>query len=201
MQRLIKTSLLMAFLCLIIFWTGCGGKQVQTAQKSIEIKSKDVKSVPDWFLNLPEDPNYLYAAATATSKDLQMAIDTAKHEGTVSVGQQLETRVSGLFKRFREETGVGEESELLAQTTAVSKAVVSESLNGCKAKKQEVFKEGILYRTYVLMEMPIGMANQALLSKIKAQNEMYTRFRASQAFDELEQEVEKYEQIKKEETP
>jgi hypothetical protein len=64
--------------------------------------------------------------------------------------------------------------------------------------KRDYRKEGIHYRVYVLIEMPIGEANTALMAKIKANNNVYTRFRASEAFKELEEEVEKYERLKKE---
>jgi hypothetical protein len=48
------------------------------------------------------------------------------------------------------------------------------------------------------MELPIGVMNSALLEKIKDNKNMYTRFRASEAFKELEEETAKYEQFKKE---
>ena len=47
------------------------------------------------------------------------------------------------------------------------------------------------------MELPIGAANAEMLAKIKENERMYTRYRASEAFKELEEEVEKYEKIKK----
>ena len=44
-------------------------------------------------------------------------------------------------------------------------------------------------RVYVLMTLPIGSANQALMSKLKANEHLYTRFRASQAFEELDADI------------
>jgi len=125
-------------------------------------------------------------------------VNTAKEEARADIARQMRVKISGMFKRFREKTGVGEDSEFLSIETDVSKSVVSESLVGCKARSQKVLREGPLYRAYVLMELPIGAANSAMLGKIKANQKMYTRFRASQAFNELEDEVDKYEQFKKE---
>ncbi len=196
MQRFISTSLIIALLGLIILWTGCGGGK--QPGPTGEIKVDDTISVPDWFLNPPEDPDHLYAPATAAKKDMQLAINTAKHQGEVSITGQIETKVSGLFKNFMEEAGAGEDSELLALTTSASKAVISDSINFCKAAKQEVKKEGTLFRAYVLMEMPIGAASAAMMAQVKSNKHMYDRFRATQAFDELNEEVEKYEQFKKE---
>ena len=199
MQRIISTSLIIALLGLTILWTGCGGgKKAGRIEISGESKGEEAISVLEWFLNPPEDPNYLYSPATATSKDLQLAINTAKHQGQVDITQQLQTKVSGMFKRFREEVGAGEDAELIAQTTSASKAIVSETISGCKASKQEVKKEGTLFRAYVLMEMPIGASYTDMMGKIKSNQHMYDRFRATQTFDELNEEVGKYEQFKKE---
>ena len=110
----------------------------------------------------------------------------------------MRTKISALFKQFRDETGTPEDAEFIEQATSVSKSVVSEMMVGSKVSKQEVQQKGTMYHAFVLMEMPIGEANAALMSKIKANNHLYTRFRAAQGFKELESEVEKYEQWKKE---
>ena len=128
-----------------------------------------------------------------------MSVNKAKQQGRVDIAQQMETKVKSMIKQFNEEVGLGEDAEFLSQTTEVSKLVTSKVLNGSKARKVETVKEGeIIYRSYVLMEMPIGSANTALMEAIKKQQNMYTRFRASQGFQELEGEVDKYDQFKKE---
>ena len=59
-------------------------------------------------------------------------------------------------------------------------------------------EEDGLYRAYVLMEVPIGEANKVLAAQIKANEHLYTRFRAAQGFKELAEEVERYEKFKRE---
>jgi len=154
-------------------------------------------SVPDFYANPPSDPNYLFAPATAISQDLQHAVNTAKEEARVGIARDMRVKMQAMFKRFREETGVGEDAEFLSMETDVSKSVVSETLVGTKTRTQKILREGTLYRVYVLMELPIGAANAEMLAKIKENERMYTRYRASEAFKELEEEVEKYEKIKK----
>jgi len=46
------------------------------------------------------------------------------------------------------------------------------------------------------MEMPIGEANARFLEKIRAQERLHTRVRASEAFEELDREVQAYEEWK-----
>jgi cell wall-associated NlpC family hydrolase len=48
------------------------------------------------------------------------------------------------------------------------------------------------------MRMPIGEAQEKLLQQIQTQRNTYTRFRSSQAFEELEQEVDGYRQREEE---
>lgn len=179
-------------LILVIFATfliACGGKT----------KLNNPISLPAWFQNPPEDPNYMFSTATMTSKDLQLALNKAKQQARVDLAQQMETKIKSMTKQFTEEVGLGEDAEFLSQTSVVSKSVTSKVLNGSRARQVETIKEdGVIYRAYVLMELPIGPANSALLDAVKKQQNLYTRFRSSQGFQELEEEVEKYDQFKKE---
>jgi tryptophan 2,3-dioxygenase len=88
---------------------------------------------------------------------------------------------------------------LLSQTTDVFKSVTAKVLNGLQTRKQMVVEDGISYRAYVLMELALGDANAALVEGFRNQQNMYNRFRASQTYQELEEEVEKYEDFKKQE--
>ncbi len=161
--------------------------------------TKVVPQPPDWYPNPPQDPNFLFAVATATSRDLQLASEKAKQDCRVDLASQLEANVSGLIKKFDEEVGRTEDSELLGLYTQVSKTVVDQTLVGARVKKLKVYKEGDLYRVYVLMELPLGFMKEMLLNQVKKQEALYTRFRASQAFRELEKEVQELRKMRKEE--
>jgi len=178
--------ILLIFTMLIV---ACGSKIIQ----------ENPLNLPSWFQNPPEDPNYMFSIATSTSKDMQMSINKAKQEARVDLAQQMETKIKAMTKQFSEEVGLGEDAEFLSQTSVVSKSVTSKVLSGSRARQVKTFKEsGIIYRSYILMELPIGTANSALLDEVKKQQNLYTRFRASQGFQELEEEVEQYDQFKKE---
>jgi len=192
MRTIHFSKLFGSVIILMIFATflmACGGKT----------KLDNPSGLPPWFQNPPEDPNYMFSTATMTSKDLQLAINKAKQQARVDLAQQMETKIKAMTKQFTEEVGLGEDAEFLSQTSVVSKSVTSKILNGSRARQVETIKEdGVIYRAYVLMELPIGPANSALLNAVKKQQNLYTRFRSSQGFQELEEEVEKYDQFKKE---
>lgn len=185
-------SLLLMLVIFSVLFMFCGGSKqvVQTQQPVSE------SPCPDWFTNVPEDPDYLYAAATATSKDLQTAINKAKQDARVDIAAQMEARLQGLVKQFKEEIGEGEDSQVNAQFTTVSKTVVSTTLNGCKAKNQYTKREGTLWRACILMEYPIGAANAQFLQQLKNNDLLRQKTAATDAFKELEAEVQKFEEEK-----
>ena len=156
-----------------------------------------IKGLPGWYLKPPTDKNFLYAPATAVSRDVQVAINKAEAEGRAGLAQQLEVKYGALTKRFVEEVG-REGSQLLDQYTTAYKAVVSQTLYGTRAKQQALRTEGDVYRATVLMELPVGEASKKLLEQLRQQEQLYTRFRASEVFKELDAEVQRYEAWKRE---
>ncbi len=182
----------LSFLFIVIwsFGVGCGGGQ-QMLQNNAE------SPCPDWFNNPPVDPEYLFSVATATSRDLQMAINKAKQQALLDIAGQIETRVKGLAKQFTEEIGLGEDAQFNSQMTQAIKTVVSTTINGAKPRFQNTSKEGVLWRACVLMELPMGELKAQFMQNLKNREILRQKLRASEAFQELEEEVEKYEQEKR----
>ena len=148
-----------------------------------------VKKAPDWMMNVPADDDNLSAAATATSRDFQLAVDKARNLALVDIGRQLGTHMTNLTKQFQEETGMAADSQLLREFTSVTKAIVDETLVGARIAKRRLITEGNIYRAFVLVELPIGEANHALAQKLKSDEALYTRFRATQAYADLDDAV------------
>jgi hypothetical protein len=185
----ILKSLFGAALVAVLF-VGCGGS-------SEPLQKTDTGDVPEWYMNPPSDPNFLHSVNTSTSKDMQTAVDKATQAARVELGRQVEVKINALQKRFTEETGIGDDAQLLDQFTQASKTVVSTSLSGSKEKQKKIVKDGNNWRAYVLVEYPLGAAQEALREQIKKNEQLYTRFRASQSYKELDEEVQKYEESKK----
>lgn len=78
------------FLLLLVslfYLSGCGGSA-----------TTNISNVPDWYNNPPSDPNYLFAPATAVSKDMQLAVDKAVTGGRAEIARQTEVKLKGLQK-------------------------------------------------------------------------------------------------------
>ena len=65
---------------------GCGGTK--------SLQATDTGEIPDWFTNVPKDPNSLYGAKTATSQDLQLAIDKAATDARAEIASGNKNRRS-----------------------------------------------------------------------------------------------------------
>lgn len=181
---------LFIFVLLMIYLAGCGSSNKN-------LSSVDTGNIPDWYLNPPKDPNYLFSPQTQTSQDMQLAINKAITAGRADIARQVEVKLNSLEKQFGEEVGTDSSSEFLSQFTQATKTVTDQTLIGSRVDKQTLVKDGNIFRAYVLVEYPLGEANQALMQQIKNNEHLYTRFRSSQAFNELDNEIKKYEDWKK----
>ena len=179
-----------AVLLLAISLAACGPAKVDLTPAPSD---KSLDSMPPWMMTPPDDPGYLFSTATATSQDMQMAIDKAKIAAQTQLAQQMETRLENLTKNFQEETGLAVGSQLLSEFSNATKAVAQQTLVGARIKEQKMVKDKEVYRSYVLMSLPLGEANQVLINQVKTNQELYTRFRSTQAFEELEKEIKKLE--------
>ncbi len=177
----------LSFLGLAVLAVGlvaCGGSE----------NVAEEENVPEWFLNPPEDPNYVFAVQSATSQQMQVALDKATTSARGDLASQLETKVEGMTKTFTEEVG----DDLRQQYTDAQKTITSKVLRGTSPQEREVYQQDNgTYQAFVLMELPVGKAAKELLSKLQQNDEMYTRFRASQAFEEMNEAVEEYEEEQK----
>src|SRR6267378_4166914 len=147
-------TVLYVFIALLV--SGCGGSKSS-------MQSLSSGDVPNWYTKPPSDPNFLYAAKSAVSTDVQLAIDKAANEARADVARQLEDKVNSLEKRFKEEVGTGENAQYLDMFTTANKQITSSVLIGSKLKEQKFFQDGDAWRSYVLIELPLGAAREAML--------------------------------------
>ena len=188
---------LVSFVAVSLALLGCSGTKTPQAQQEETVRLT-MAGIPPWFPVPPADGEHLFGTGTGESGDMQFAVNKAEQAARVQITSNIEARVSSLFKTFSEETGVGQDAEFISMSTGVSKTVASEVISGTRIRDQKIVPEGGRYRAYVLMEMAIGETAARLQAQIKAQNRLYTQFRASQGYQELEEEVEAFEEFKKE---
>lgn len=181
---------------LLLSALGCGRGPKPAVDLTPAASRETINNLPGWYLKPPTDRDYLFGTATAVSRDVQIAINKAQADARNAIAQGLEVKYGALNKRFVEEVG-REGAQLLDQYTQVYKGVVSTTLVGSRARQQVLRTEGSVYRAIVLMELPVGEMSKRLLEQLRAQEQLYTRFRATEAFKELDAEVQRYEAWKR----
>tara|TARA_Y100000590_G_C15459934_1_gene916073 strand:- start:138 stop:725 length:588 start_codon:yes stop_codon:yes gene_type:complete len=153
-----------------------------------------IKNTPEWFLQLPSEDGFRFSTATATSRDMQLAIDKAELDAANKLAGRMNSVMDAYIKRVREENSLDDTSEILDRFSKVQDQVISTSLEGYDVVKKDLQNEGDIWRSYVLIKWDEGAADKKLLAQIKRDKELYDAIRASELVDEMEEKVEQYRQ-------
>lgn len=170
---------------------GCATDPKIIAEKQkTEIAKKAIKETPKWFKKLPKSKKFLYAKGTQISPDMQMSIDKATLAAKRSLAEKLESTISSKTKSFAKEVGMDELTELYTELEQVTINTVKEAnIVGFKEYKSKTIATGSKYRTYFVLEYPLGSANKILISQIKNNALLEGSLQASKAYKELEKEI------------
>ena len=170
--------------------TACATPQPGTPEAKKQSAEDTADAIPDWFLTMPQDDMALYAAGTAQSSDLQLAMDKAVLSAKRALADRINSHVSSKMKEFVAETGTGADTQVTSEIERVTSNLITEvSLSGYSQANAKVITDQGSYRSYVLLKYPMGSANGLLVDQIKKNDVLESRVRASKAFEELEKDI------------
>ena len=185
---------IITFSLLLLFSVNCGSSK--GPDLSPEASRKTLSTSPKWFMDIPNKDGFRYETSTATSQDMQLAVNKARLDAAQNLAGQVSSEMNGLVKRAQEETGLGADSDLIDQFSQTQEQVIATSLKDWKVSEKEIQEEKSnnqrIYRAYVLIEWDEGAANKRLLQKIKEDEKLYTLMRSTELFEEMDEKVEKY---------
>ena len=196
-------NIICLFLGLIIFTiTSCGPKpgsreavlkirkdQIEKVEKKVE---KTVSSIPNWCLNPPISDFAIAACGAGESANMNMARNRAVLDAKRQLADSIDSEISSRMEDFLKSTGMGANEQVKQASEVVTKnTTIQAKLTGYKQTKSDAFSMGSKYQFYVLVEYPIGEANQALLNQIKQDEVLSTQKDADKAMAELEAEIDK----------
>lgn len=139
------------------------------------------------------------AVGIGVSSTVQLALDKAKTRARTEIAHILETKLNSLKKAFTEEIGEGQGAEYNSLFSAASKHIASQVLRSSVPRDLKYETQGGQTTAWALIVVDPKVIADAFAAEANTQRHLYTRFRASQAFNELEQEIKKYEEFKKKE--
>jgi len=178
--------------CQTIPEPGSPEEMVQEKEEQIAAVQTTSQDIPWWFLTPPVYENYLSATGTATSSDLQLAVDKAVLFAKRDLADRINSSVSSKMKSFVAETSAGNTTELVSEIERITRNLVSEvNLSGYTREEVEVKPSGTNYRVYILLNFAVDKANRLLVDQVNKSQILETRLRASKAFKELEEDISK----------
>lgn len=179
--------LIIAILSLTLMACNSTGKYAKIEKEKYErdakYAEKALDKMPDWMTETPEDSAAVYANGTATSYDINMAdtkaMTMAMGKICISAGGTVDER----SRVFMQDTpdGTIERSELAIQSMCDSVDV-----SGAEIAKIKRITQGTKYRTYVLMVLPFGDANQLAAIRRIARDQAQAQERMEEVFEEME---------------
>ncbi|MBC8487292.1 MAG: LPP20 family lipoprotein [Bacteroidetes bacterium] len=150
-------------------------------------------SSPKRLVTPPSDEYTLYARGLSTDQLVEEEADAAAAlNARNELAASIENHIKSLTKRAREQIGIGKDAELNSQFSQAIKQTVDQTLNfSTLYKSAETIKKRNAFRAEVIYKIDIGPVNKRIMENIKQRQNLYERFRTSELFKELEEEIEK----------
>ena len=140
-----------------------------------------IKKAPDYMTELPRSDNAVYANGTAVSSDMGMAAHKAKLMAYGKICMAAGGRVTQNSRMFLmdSENATAEQSEL-----AIQSMCPNVDISGVETVDVQTIAENGRFRTYVLVALPTGSANQIRQDQDRRANQTRMQQRAGQAFQD-----------------
>jgi len=155
--------------------------------------SKQITNIPDWYMNVPTDEEAIYSSGTARAPDMQLAVDIAIMNAKTVLADRINGKLSSMTKTFVAKIGSSDlDTSVLSEIEKTSKNIVAEvDVAGYKVDKSDITQDGTQYRAYVLLEYSNEEAIKIMMNRMRKDRMVYSRLRSTEAWKELENQVDK----------
>ena len=155
--------------------------------------SKQIEQIPEWYLNIPSAEDTIYSSGSAKAPDLQLAVDIAIMNAKTTLADRINGKLDSMTKSFVAKIGSTDlDTSVLNEIEKTSKNVIaSVDVAGYVVDKSDITQEGTQYRAYVLLAYNSEEATKIMMNRMKRDRMIYSRIRSTEAWKELEDEVNK----------
>lgn len=178
--------LLLVSLALIIF--GCGSNK-----KAVKADGNQVYR-PEWW-GEQKEADYVCTYGQSANVSENASITAARSIAMSDAAQFVQTNVESMMKYYLEEAGVVD-PQLLSLVSNVVRTSAKAKFSGAIVGKLETRRvnegNGPRFKTWTQMLIPREQINETVWSNIRNEEALYNQFKASQAFQELEEQMKKY---------
>ena len=187
---------------LLIGLIGCANKppvEISSIDYEIQKVETAVSQIPKWYLEIPKDKENVYSTGTATAPDLQLAVDIATMNAKTTLADRINGRLDAMIKTFIAKVGQDDlDSEVITEVEKVSKNLIAEvDVAGYVPTTVKVYPSGTQFRAFVLLTYSEKEARKVIVNRMRKNRLAYSKLKATDAWKELEDEVEKSKQDEK----
>ena len=156
-----------------------------------EEASITVLMVPDWCKKMPKSDLFIYACGIGNSSNLNMSNSRALLDGKAKLANQINGQITSRMTDLLEDLGENNNQVIQASERVIKSVTKETQVAGFKEVQSEFQNIGSKFQTYILLEYPIGEANQLLYNKIKNDSILSNQEAIDSALEELEAEINK----------
>ena len=158
-----------------------------------EVVKTQVEMIPNWYMNIPSDDEIIYSSGTANAPDMQLAVDIAILNAKTVLADRINGKLDSMTKSFIAKIGSTDlDASVLTEIEKTTKNIIaSVDVSGYKVDKSKILRDGIQYRAYVLLAYDNEEATKIMMNRMRKDRMVYSRLRSTQAWKELEKEVNK----------
>lgn len=138
---------------------------------------------PKWMKELPKSTSAVYENGTAVSPDMGMSANKAKTMAFGKICMAAGGRVNQQSKIYRTDS---ESSSTEFSELAIKSFCPGVDITGAEVVETRQVAEGTRFRTYVLVALPTGDANQLQARKDRLQQQRTAEIRSREAFREMD---------------
>ena len=155
--------------------------------------SQQIEQIPEWYLNIPSADDTIYSSGSARAPDLQLAVDIAIMNAKTTLADRINGKLDSMTKSFVAKIGTTDlDTSVLTEIEKTSKNVIaSVDVAGYVVDKSDITQEGTQYSAYVLLAYNSEEATKIMMNRMKRDRMIYSRIRSTEAWKELEDEVNK----------
>ena len=155
--------------------------------------SQQIEQIPEWYLNIPSGDDTIYSSGSARAPDLQLAVDIAIMNAKTTLADRINGKLDSMTKSFVAKIGSNDlDTSVLTEIEKTSKNVIaSVDVAGYVGDKSDITQEGAQYRAFVLIAYNNEEATKIMMNRMKRDKMIYSRIRSTEAWKELEDEVNK----------
>jgi len=139
---ILGVSLAMALIMGCASNTNQAGTGQSTAQPAVQPASQADPNIPDFYLNPPQDPDYIFGVGSAKMQSTPRSQQAAEHRARNSLTFQLNAYVKAMQEDYGKEAGTTNNMAVTEVFLTIDRQLAAASLQGATVAKRFIGKDG-----------------------------------------------------------